>query len=250
MNNRINHQETAARYNSLTTITDDDDFWHVRTKNEIRRYIQAFSYKNHQLIQHKILNAGSAGDSYGLQEENMMHVDVASRHIAHLPNSVVCNIENLPFEAKEFDLIICVGSVLNYCDPILVMKEFSRVLKEGGKLILEFESSRTFELLFTKSYGQSAVFVETFFDPHGDKEMIWYFSDDYIFELASTYGFTKIQSKAFHILSPLVYRLTNHPHFSSYFSKLDDICRRIPWVKRNASNLIATFELGGLTKRS
>ncbi len=98
---------------------------------------------------------------------------------------MIGSIEKIPLADNVFDFIICVGSVLNYCDPMKVMEEFRRVLKNTGYLILEFESSRTFELILKHDYNKSAVFVETFYK--GGTEKIWYFSEDYIKQLGKAF---------------------------------------------------------------
>lgn len=241
----IDPKEVAKRYNDLDIIIDDDDKWHLITKRTISGFIhdslKSISGSNIS----KILNAGSAGYSYGLDEGNITHVDVADKHLADLKNAVVSNIEKMPFDKKEFDIIICVGSVLNYCDPVSVVKEFARVIKDGGHVILEFENSRTFELLFKKGYNQSALYVETFFDAHGDKEKIWYFSEDLIKKLLSSYGWKVLREQRFHILSPLIYRLTGNASFSSRFCRLDNLLKKIPWVGKLSSNVIYCISTGG-----
>ena len=47
---------------------------------------------------------------------------------------------DLPFAENSIDNILCVGSVLNYCDAIAAISEFNRVFKYNGHLILEYES--------------------------------------------------------------------------------------------------------------
>lgn len=54
---------------------------------------------------------------------------------------------DLPFAENSIDNILCVGSVLNYCDAIAAISEFNRVLKYNGHLILEYESSWGFEYI-------------------------------------------------------------------------------------------------------
>ncbi|QXV63717.1 class I SAM-dependent methyltransferase [Mucilaginibacter sp. 21P] len=235
---RIDPNETANRYNSLEQIIDADDKWHLETERIIESFVHESVRKIPGFEQFAILNAGSAGHSYGLNENQILHVDIADKHIAHLPNALVANVEALPLSDASYDLVLCVGSVLNYCDPIRVIKEFSRVLKSQGYIVLEFENSKTFELLFKRGYNQSAVYHETFFDAHGDTEKIWYFSGSYVIQLLKSYKFEVVDLKRFHVLSPLVFRLTGWPSFSSAFAKLDGILRRIPFVKTHSSNII------------
>lgn len=240
----VNPQEVAKRYNSLEIIIDEDDNWHLYTKKSISKFIHSSLKILPKFSKLNILNAGSAGFSYGLDEKNILHVDVADKHLSKLPNSVVASIEDLPLPDKNFDLIICVGSVLNYCDPILVMNQFSRVLKDNGYLILEFECSRTFELLFKKEFNNSAAFIETFFDAYGDKESIWYFSENFIDNLTSSYKFEVIRKKRFHFISPLIYRITKNATFSASFAKLEGMCALIPGINKFCSNSIYFLKKG------
>ena len=48
--------------------------------------------------------------------------------------TAVADMENLPFEAKSFDMVAMAGS-LSYGDPSLVDSEIRRVLRPGGMLI-------------------------------------------------------------------------------------------------------------------
>lgn len=240
--NKIDPKEVAKRYNALDIIIDDDDEWHLRVKQAIKKFIHEQLNVIPDYASLKILNAGSAGYSYGLNENNITHVDVADKHISHLKNAIVADVANLPLKDGTFDGIICVGSVLNYCDPIDVMKEFARVLKPNGFIILEFECSKTFELLFKKGFNNSAVYIETFFDAHGDKERIWYFSEKYINRLAKSYGFTIKKRTSFHILSPLVYRMTQKETFAAKFSSLDKFCSVIPGLNKFGSNIICLLD--------
>jgi len=237
---KIDLDKVAKTYNELDIIWNDDDKWHLVTKRMISGFIENSlkAIPNHDTF--KILNAGSAGYSYGIKEDNIFHVDIAEKRISHLPNSVVANVEELPLPSQLFDMVICVGSVLNYCDPFKVTSEFSRVLKNQAFIILEFESSYTFELLFKKGFNNSAVFVETFLN--AEKEKLWYFSETYIKRLLSSYNFEVVSKKRCHILSPMVYRIIKNDKRASWFSKLDRICSYIPGIDKFCSNAIYLFK--------
>lgn len=235
---KINPGKTAERYNSINTIVDDDDIWHQHTQNQIFNFIHQSINTNSLDEEFKILNVGSAGFSYGLNENNIVHLDLADKHLIHLKNSFVGDAENMPKFGQKFDLIICVGSVLNYCDPIRVINQFSENLKDNGALILEFENSYTFELLFKKNFNNTIVFTETFFDVHGDTEKLWYFSEKFIKNLLTSYDFQIISKKRFHIISPLILRITNDINYSARFIRFDKICSKIPFLNKFSSNII------------
>lgn len=238
MKKQISIEDIAKRYNALDNIIDADDNWHLSTKQIISEYIHRVIETVPEYKALKILNAGSAGYSYGLSEDNIIHVDVAEKHISNLKNSILCSVENIPVENEAFDMIICVGSVLNYCDPLKVFSEFSRVMKPGSYLILEYENSKTFELLFKKGFAKSAAYIETFFDAHYDKEKIWVFSEPFISKITTSYNFKITNIKRFHIISPLIYRLTGNSNFASKFIRFDSFFRKVPGLKKYSSNII------------
>ena len=63
-------------------------------------------------------------------------------HQKNLSNfySVVANIESLPFEDAVFDLVMCLGNPLSYCNYEKALREFHRTMKEGAALVASIES--------------------------------------------------------------------------------------------------------------
>lgn len=107
----------------------------------------------------------------------MYHIDIAENKINQTFHHVVGNIEEMPFNNESFDIVICVGSVLNYCDSLKAINELSRVLRKNGTLILEFENSYSFEYRDTSSYKSNLGIITTsYFDtPH----KMWVYSLNY-----------------------------------------------------------------------
>jgi SAM-dependent methyltransferase len=241
--NEIKPADVATKYNAIEVIWNESDKWHLRQKRMISDFISESlaSIPNHQHL--KTLNAGSAGYSYNLNEENILHIDIAQNKISHLPNSLVADIQNLPLDAlqfsKPFDLIICVGSVINYCDPISVFIEFNKIISKNGYMILEFENSFTLELIGKSTFNQRAVLIDTFYN--GKPEKIWFFSERYVRELAVLNGYKILAVKRAHILSPLIYRLFKKESFAASFGALDKFCSHIPLLKKFSSNTIFLF---------
>lgn len=50
--------------------------------------------------------------------------------------NVKCDIVNMPFENESIDVILCTEVFEHLKDPILALKEFARIIKRGGGLIL------------------------------------------------------------------------------------------------------------------
>lgn len=241
MNKKIDHNAVAARYNSLSVIWTEDDKWHLKTKERIDKFIKSVFHKLSNSNSFKILNAGSAGYSYGLEEKNILHVDIADKHVAHLSNGIVANVEDLPLQNEQYDMVICVGSVLNYCDPIKVINEFSRVLKKKSYIILEFESSKTFEIIGEPQFNQNAAIVETIFG-EGETEKLWYFSEKYIKRIMKSNNFYPILRRRTHIISPLFLKWGINENEAVKWSILDGVLSFIPFLNRFCSNVIYLFQ--------
>ncbi|MGD1008493.1 MAG: methyltransferase domain-containing protein [Ignavibacteriaceae bacterium] len=237
---RIDPKEVSKTYNSIEEIWNLNDKWHWTTHEMIKSFIWKSLNKIPNYKYLKILNAGSAGNSYDICENQIIHLDIAQKKIAHLSNSILSNIEDIPIRNNTFDLIICVGSVINYCDPIRVFQEFNRLLMRQGYIIIEFESSCTLELLGKRKFNKNIVLTDTFYN--GSIERLWYYSERFIKEIAANFNLQIYAQDKCHMLSPLVYRLFKNEKYAAGFSKYDKIILRIPLVNRLASNVIFLFK--------
>ncbi|MBM3824638.1 MAG: class I SAM-dependent methyltransferase [Verrucomicrobia bacterium] len=52
------------------------------------------------------------------------------------PVDYVCDIASIPIETGRLDAILCTEVIEHVADPVFVLREFSRLLKRGGKLWL------------------------------------------------------------------------------------------------------------------
>lgn len=116
-------------------------------------------------------------------------------------------------------MIICVGSVINYANLILSIKEFNRILKDDGTLIIEFERSNSADFLFTKNYGKKQ-FLHTYIYNDQKHPMIIY-SEKYVKEILKENNFKILKKKRFHNLSILLTRLKVNEKTSLKFCKFD-----------------------------
>ena len=236
---KIDPEKVRNRYNQIGTIWAQNDKWHQYTHERISQFLSKFFLKR-PTRDRKLLNAGSGGNAWGLENIDQLHVDIAERKINHLPNSLVSSIESMPVGPAMFDYCLCVGSVINYCDAAATIHELHRVIKTGGYLIIEFESSRTFEFIFSSTFGKSATIAETFYQE--SPEIIWVYSESYITRLLQNSGFKIHSADRFHVLSPAVYRIVKNSNFASKFTVLDTISRKIPFLKWFAANVILSCE--------
>jgi ubiquinone/menaquinone biosynthesis C-methylase UbiE len=232
----INSDDVAKKYNEMPNVWPIEDKWHSYTKSTIDDYVQKIISLHNIGYNFRILNAGSGGETYGITDKIITHLDIAEKKIARFPNSIVSSIENIPIENATYDMIICVGSVVNYCDLTKSLDELSRVIKPGGTLIIEFESSKTMELIFNKNFNKRIVLIETKY--HNQKEYIWYYSEDNVLNKLKRRNFITHDIFHFHILSSLFLRKKYDLEYAAKFAKYDSIFRKIPVVNKLASNVI------------
>ena len=84
-------------------------------------------------------------------------IDVANKK--HLKNArfVQGDCENLPFEKESFDAVICSQSFHHYTDPQAFFNSVSRVLKNGGRLILRDMSTNIMPVYWFVNHKQALL---------------------------------------------------------------------------------------------
>jgi len=230
---KLDIDKVRSFYESVTEVWPKGDLWHLYSKKNIEQYISKQSYD----VNAYILNAGSGGNTYGLTQQ-MHHVDIVEDMIKCYPEYTVSSIEKLPFASRLFSDIICVGSVINYCDAIVTIAELSRVLKSNGRLTLEFESSWGLEHIRNKEFKQSAAIVEVSY--FGKLSKQWIYSPKYIKKALTLAGFRIIHTLRFHYLSGLHYSIYKNENAAATYASFDGICRNIPFLRQHSNNIIFT----------
>ena len=146
-------------------------------------------------------------------------MDIISEYVENEPNYIVGSLEDIPIEDNSVEFIICVGSVLNYCDAIRSINEIKRVLKKNGKALIEFERSNSAEFLLTKDYG-SAVFLKKY-NYNNQEHLLWMYSEKIYKKKYYCIMVLKIENTyRFHVLSSLIYKLGVSEKESSKYYKL------------------------------
>ena len=228
----LDQEKVKIFYNNVSNVWGEHDPWHEYSQKIISMYIAKHSFFNNT----KILNAGSAGNTYNINSNFMYHVDIADKKLIGVNNAIVASIEDLPFEDNFFDNILCVGSVLNYCDAIISISELTRVLKPHGNLIIEFESSWGFEYLMKKEYKSDASIITT---EYIEKEHIqWLYSPKYIFNIINTSGLDIVENYSFHIVDGLLSKFSNDKFSVKLTEKIDKVLCHIPFFKNHGNNII------------
>lgn len=230
---RLEAAAVRARYSDPTAYTATDR-WHDYTGEEVQRELARLWDSLPTRPEHVILNAGAGNNDFGLCPPTTINLDISETGVSALPNPLVASIEDIPLENGSVDTVICVGSVINYCDAAAAIAEFGRVLRPGGYLILEFESSYSAELITQDLFGHSAVVAESFYADQ--LEVVWAYSPKYIYNLLHAAKFSVKRSVPVHILSPWALLILRNVRVAASIARLDRVARRIPFLTRWASN--------------
>lgn len=201
MDKIVDLEYTRLLYNQKSAWPQKN-IWHDYTYFQIKKYIE-YKYASYLKNESKILNIGSGGTTYAIKGV-LYHLDIAEELIKNLDNAFVGNAEKMPFDDEFFDNIICVGSVINYCNAMSLISEAYRTLKLQGYIVLEFERSNSGEFIFTNKHNVS-VFPK-WYEYNDQDHMLWMYSEEYILSLLKAYNFEIIDIHRFHILSALANR--------------------------------------------
>lgn len=231
LNNQLNKTEIETFYNNVQEIWPSNEPWYKYTKIQIERFVHKYAFKSNDYI----LNAGSGGYDYNLNCK-MHHIDIAAEKIKHLPYHTVTSLERLPISSNTFDGILCVGSVINYCDAIPAIAEMTRVLKTGGVLILEFENSFAYEYLNKPSYKADAQIIQSIYQ--GVRQQQWIYSYRYIYRILKEYGFKIMSIYRFHVFSALMLHFGESEDDAARYAKFDIVGSYLPCINNHASNFI------------
>ena len=237
--NSLDKKRIAKMYNEMEEIWPESDKWYKYTHNYMIKYIDSFNKSNSLNENALILNLGSGGNEYNIKGEHY-HVDIAEEKIKHCKNSFVASAEKIPFQDNYFDYCLCVGSVINYCDPYAVIKEISRTLKKNSYCIFDFEQSNSWQFIGLKEYKSDVSMIKSFNGDYIDEICIY--SDKYIQNILNINSLKIIKLERFHLLSPLLYKITKDENKSSKLAKLDSFAKLIPFVRKKSCNIILTVK--------
>ena len=227
----IDRNEVCKFYNDITDIWPSDERWFVYTNKQIEKYLNTYRLPDTSYI----LNAGSAGNTYGLPYK-FHHVDIAEKHLEGLEHATVASVESLPFDNEAFDGCICVGSVINYCDALVAIAEMLRVIKPGGVIVLEFENSNSYEYKHSDVYGKAAGIVTVNYRQQEHHQ--WLYSYRHIKNICESCGAKIRSARYFHILSSLKLARGLEEDAASEYAKYDKLLACVPLVKAHAGNII------------
>ena len=228
---QVNEEEIATFYNKVEEIWPSNEPWYKYTKAQIEKFVHKNAFKYHDYV----LNAGSGGYDYNLNCK-MHHVDIAAEKINQLPLYTVASLEKLPFATNTFDGILCVGSVINYCDAVAAIVEMARVLKHGGSLLLEYENSFAYEYRSKLCYKADAQIIKSVYQ--GKEQQQWIYSYKYINRILKECGLKIISTHKFHIFSALMLDFGKCENDAAWYAKFDVLGSYLPFINNHGSNII------------
>jgi len=128
---RLSPSEIRSRYNHPSWFGSIDS-WHRFTAAEIRREIARFWASTAIPGDCVILNAGAGGNDLDLLPDNTINLDISERRIQDSTRPVVGSVEAVPLRDQCVDILLCIGSVINYSDAALTISDFERELSVCG----------------------------------------------------------------------------------------------------------------------
>ncbi len=206
------------RYNSRPDIWLAEDPWNTYTHQRIGQVVRRLALRL-DLSDKIALNLGSGGQDYGLEAATMVHADLAELRLPRSGFSVAGTALSLPFRSDSFDFILFVGTVLNYCDAVAAISEIARVLKPGGTVLMEFESSSAAEYLGQPEFSKAAVLVSKIF--HRVEEPLWVYRPAHVASLLRAVGIEVTHDEGFHIGTGLAYLVLRSERLVMPFAGLD-----------------------------
>lgn len=226
-------------YEEQYRVAESIDPWHAYSQTIVHSTAKNWYYRYAHSRGPRVLNAGSGGSDYGISE-CMTHLDLFESRIAHCDRRMVGDIAEIPSAADSFDTILCVGSVINYADPLRAIREFSRVLRPGGVLIMEYERSASFEYLSRNGFSRGCCRVETFYGRVPTH--VWVYGDGFVDGLLTASGFGQLEETRFHAFSSVVLAFTKSPAIAARFTLGDRTIAQVWPLRAIASNRILAVE--------
>lgn len=230
----VDFNNVRRRYNSISSIWPISDAWHYETRKGLGKALQRFNEKWLLPRKGKMLDAGSGGENYFPNWECRYQIDIAENLLKGNDGAVCASVTNIPFKDSEFDFVLCIGSVLNYTNLLDSILEMSRVVKSGGVIVFDIETTNSAEYFFTKIYKKDIAFVIS--EYQGDGEGIWVYSLDNVFATLNASGLKTLDSVGVHILSVLTYRFLGDA--SSKLRCFDGIMNSIPVIRNFGTNFV------------
>jgi|GEM_PF-3472440 len=227
-------EEVKKFYDELDSIWKEEEKWYYVMRDALRSFLHRLDWDKESYV----LNAGSGNTDYGLPYR-VHYSDISDKHMKGREDFTHASVEDLPFEDNTFDHAFCIGTVLNYTDSEKSIAELARVIKPGGELVLEFESSLSYQHKDKPSYGMGKGPVTVEF--YGEYHHHLLYSESYVIQMCERFGLKLRNAERFHILSALVLSETKDEIGSAKFIEFDSTARGTA-MEKHANNIILRLE--------
>lgn len=213
------------------------DPWSEHTKANINGFVQRVVPAGAL----RILNAGCGGNDYGLPPGTIAaNMDISVRQCRALPCPVVGDVEHIPFPDDFFDVTICVGAVINYVRAEVAIPELVRVTKPGGLTLVDFESSFSAEIMFSKPWAKRKSVIERLYVDHMDKTHLY--SLGHVRALFERSNSTLVQSHGYHTATALWERIFKKALIPQAAFAIDPFTSRLPVFRALASSILVACQ--------
>jgi SAM-dependent methyltransferase len=220
-------------YDSTFDVWPESDTWSSYTKRILSRVVHELGISPNSAV----LNAGCGGNDYGIAQKGAIcvNLDLSFEQCRNMRHSIVADVEEIPLANNWFDFVLCVGAVMNYCEPYAAVAELFRVAKPNGTVVIDFETTTSAELLFSKHWGKRVSVIERKYADRLDKTLL--FSADHVRRIIKPYG-TIVKLHRYHIATAFWLRMNHRLKIPNAAIKLDRVATRIPGLRALASNFI------------
>lgn len=220
-------ESAQALYGDGQKIWHAHDAWNVHKRAGIEAFVRRHCLQ-YLCSENLVLNAGAGSERYGWMPAAAVNSDLFLAQVQQLPRAVVSDICQLPFPDELFDVVVCVGSVLNYASMLEALTEIHRCLRTGGHAIIHFESSNSFEQWFSSNWNRAVARIETINSGRADK--IWVYSPRFVSSLMESIGLKTRRRSQFHIASAAASRLGIKQQTAARFAALDGLLSFAGWA--------------------
>jgi SAM-dependent methyltransferase len=222
-----------STYDATQVIWPQTDKWSSHTKKILEEIVRRTIPNNESIT----LNAGCGGNDYNIGKTTpiCVNLDISFRQCQDVRQSVVADIESIPFANDTFDAVLCVGAVINYCEPYVAIPELFRVTKPNGLVVIDFETTHSAELLFSNHWGKRVSVIERKYADRSDKTLL--FSVEHIKRIVEQNGIVN-KVHRYHTATAAWLRATQRVQIPNIVLSLDNFLSRAPIVRMLASNSI------------
>lgn len=232
----LSRDQVKKVYEKIYDAGEPEDAWHRYSTSVIGDFIRRSvvpCFRGREVL---VLNAGAGGEDYGLGVLRSINTDMIIRSVSRMERPLVSLLENIPIADSRLDVAVCVGSVLNYVDAGLVIAELSRCVKAGGIVVLEFERTETLEFVFTKTFRSQIASRVRYY--RGERHQMYVYSESLIRKNLIANNLAVLGSLYFHMLSPLLLRLSRSLGMAASVTFLDRFLRKATPMNNLAGNAL------------